>query len=95
MFGTEEILEISHAFENFWCLCNYDYIPDKFGKRYKGPFGETHNKAKMTWSGVNEMRVKYATGNFTYKQLADIFCISKAQVSKIITNQFWKESKNG
>ena len=32
--------------------------------------GENSHLAKLTWEKVNEIRMKYATGNYTHRQLA-------------------------
>lgn len=47
--------------------------------------------AKLTWDKVREIRAKYATGNFTQYDLAPMYGVSVATISRIVKNKIWQE----
>lgn len=52
--------------------------------------GDNNPNSKLTYEIVNEIREKYKTGEFTYKDIALLYNINKAYVGKIINYQNWK-----
>lgn len=59
-------------------------------KRDRPPKGEINGQSKLTQEDVNKIRSLYANGNYLLKELAEIFKISKSQVSAIKTYRKWK-----
>jgi hypothetical protein len=54
---------------------------------------EDHPMAKLKEEDVIEIRAKYKTNNYTYKQLAQEYNISVHQIANIITYKLWKNTK--
>lgn len=52
--------------------------------------GENSAHAKLTVELVAEIRRLYATGNYSHRELAALFNISKTQITNILNNQQWK-----
>ena len=48
-------------------------------------------KSKLTWDIVREIRAKYKTGEYTQKQLAEEYGLSRMHVSLIVRNKTWIE----
>ena len=55
-----------------------------------GPRGETVTFTKLTEGEVLEIRVKYATGNYSYKQLAEEYGVNDGTISNIVRRKTWK-----
>lgn len=51
--------------------------------------GEGSNTAKLTWREVEEIRIKYLSGEYSIQQLADMYKMSKAPIVQIINNKRW------
>lgn len=52
--------------------------------------GENRWNSKMTDEKVLEIRQKYATNNYTYKQLADEYNVKTVCIFKIVKRKTWK-----
>ncbi len=52
--------------------------------------GETHGMSKLTDKKVCEIRMKYATGEWSYSQLANEYGVGSAVVCKIVRLTIWK-----
>lgn len=52
--------------------------------------GELHGMSKLTADNVRAIRVKYATGNCTQKQLGQEYSICASQISLILSNKRWR-----
>ena len=52
--------------------------------------GEKSCQAKLKDADVLDIRAKYATGNYTQKQLAEPFGMSRRHVSDILNRICWK-----
>lgn len=62
----------------------------KHGKRSK-EYQELHRREfKLTLELANKIRELYLTGNFTYKQLAELYNVSPAHIGNIISGLKWK-----
>lgn len=56
------------------------------------PVGELGPNAKFTWEIVREIRKKYATGEFSYLDLASEYGGGYQNIAHIINNRSWKET---
>jgi AraC-like DNA-binding protein len=52
--------------------------------------GEQDAAAKLTAEQVIQIRIKYANGNLTYKQLAQEFGMSKSAICDVVTKHTWQ-----
>ena len=52
---------------------------------------ERHPAARLTKAEVSEIRSGYATGLVTQAQLAELYGVGQAQISRIILNTKWRE----
>lgn len=52
-----------------------------------GPAGERNVKAKLTFDEVQMLRADYASGEFTYRSIAEIYGIKKSQVHNILSGK--------
>lgn len=55
-------------------------------------FGERSPTAKLSEKTVASIRRKYATGNFTQKELAELYKAEPSRISRIVTGDQWKHS---
>ena len=51
--------------------------------------GEKHGRSKLTETDVREIRIKYANGGITHRQLALEYGISQQAITKIIRRRTW------
>lgn len=51
--------------------------------------GEQHPSHKLKVADIPIIKEKYATGNFTYKQLAAQYNVSDRAIGRIVTNKTW------
>jgi len=51
--------------------------------------GENHGRAKLNLKRAQEIRVKYATGKYTYRSLSKEYSVDKATISRVINNLRW------
>jgi hypothetical protein len=56
------------------------------------PHGEDHHQGKMTWAKVRAMRIDYAKGGVSQRELAARFDVSQGLVWQIVNGRMWKES---
>lgn len=54
------------------------------------PAGERNPFHKLTQSKVDDIRSKYATGRFTYLDLADLYQVNRSCIAKVVTFESWK-----
>lgn len=52
--------------------------------------GENHHAAKLTVEDVKEIRARYADGNCTQKQLANVYGVTQCVISCIVRGKNWK-----
>ena len=52
--------------------------------------GESNPNAKLTWDNVNTIRNMYATGQYTYVQLGEIYNVGFFSIGRIIRQNYWK-----
>lgn len=72
----------------------------KLSKLYKGKTrdpkifdksrGEENYNSVLSDSDVKDIRSKYRTGNFTYRQLGDEYGVSSADICNIVNNKTWR-----
>ena len=51
--------------------------------------GEKNGQAKLTKDKVNEIRVLYASGNFSQRELAKLFSVGQSTIVRVIKNRLW------
>lgn len=69
---------------------------DRNGARMHGRpdiHGEKHPKAKVTAREVRDMRDLYATGEYTMRDLAEMYGLSLSPVRRILRRKTWKHVK--
>lgn len=88
---------ILHKCDNRGCVnpkhlfigTNADNAKDKVEKGRQAK-GEGNGRSKLTQKKVNQIRELYASGNYTYTDLANIFAVCNNSIIKIIKNEHWK-----
>jgi hypothetical protein len=69
-----------------------DNSDDKFSKgRFKVMKGEANGNSKLTMMIANEIRTKYATGDYTQIALAKEYNINQHSISSVVRNKRWIE----
>jgi hypothetical protein len=69
---------------------NLDNIQDKVKKhRGRGPCGDKHGKAKLTWPIVTEIRRAFSTGK-TEAELGRIYGVWGSTIERIVHNKTWR-----
>lgn len=53
---------------------------------------QNQRSTKLNMQKAREIRIKYKTGNFTQKQIARGYDVSRRAIGSVINNQSWKES---
>ena len=71
------------------CIDNLQWLSNLDNWK-KSNMGEDNGKAKMTRNKVELLRKLHNNGQYTYKDLSEIFSISTSQVSVIINKKNWK-----
>ena len=71
-------------------VINYDTWVEEKPSSYKKRKRKCNNP-KLTLEKVREIRAMYKTGNYTQKQLEEIFTIDQTQISNIVRNKQWIE----
>lgn len=51
------------------------------------------NTSKLTWQQVNQIREMYATGEYTYAELAKLSPVSRSCIGFVCTKRNWKENR--
>lgn len=57
--------------------------------RGRTPFGEKQGQSKLTDQTVREIRALYASGKFTFDQLAQMFPVRRHTISKAVRRLTW------
>lgn len=79
-----------------WCTRShniqhaYDNNLSKRRTGHKTSVGSKNAMAKVNEELVREIRVKYATGNYTYKQIGDELNLNQATIGYIVIRHTWK-----
>ena len=91
---------VMHKCDNTRC-CNpehlvagmhVDNVRDKVSKNRQA-LGEKNGQSKLTEKSVLEMRQKYATRKFTYKQLGEEYGVCVDTVKKAVRGIYWRHVK--
>jgi predicted XRE-type DNA-binding protein len=81
-------IEPSHLFLG----TDQENIDDMMSKgRQKSTARTSNGRAKLSEEDVIEIRRLYATGNFTHRQIAKEFGMSKSQISNVIRKDQWPD----
>jgi predicted DNA-binding protein (UPF0251 family) len=59
-------------------------------KHIGGPIQEKKKKAKITRDEAEEIRLKWFSGNYSQKQLAEEYGVHKTSISKIVNRHKWR-----
>lgn len=61
--------------------------------RMKGPHlvGELHPNHKLTWAKVDEIRRLHATGNYSHRQIANKFGVTRVNIGYIVRGVAWQK----
>lgn len=57
--------------------------------RGRTPFGEKQGQSKLTDADVRKIRTMYASGEYTFDQLAEIFPVRRHTISKAVRRLTW------
>lgn len=57
----------------------------------RGPVGEKHGRAKLTWDQVRAIRQLYSAGEATCTELGNQFEVTKSCIHLIVIEKTWKE----
>jgi len=49
-----------------------------------------NNRAKLTEVQSKEIKAKYQTGDYTQKQLAELYNVTQSTISQVVTNKIRK-----
>jgi hypothetical protein len=74
-----------------------DNMDDMFAKgrgNRRGAIGERSHTAKLTWLKINKIRELYTTGEYTQRQLAEMFNVSHATIGCVVRNTTWIDSNH-
>jgi len=75
---------------HLWLGTKLDNASDREAKgRGITPSGEEHG-AKLTWPQINEIRRRYRTGQFSYRELAAEYGVSASNICLIVNQRHWK-----
>jgi hypothetical protein len=79
-------VEINHL----WIGTDGENLKDMYDKGRRDQVGENNGCSKLMWEKVEVIRIKYADGGVTMKQLAEEFGVSKSAIYRCINNINWK-----
>lgn len=51
--------------------------------------GEKNGRAKLNRSNINDIRRKYASGNYSYATLARVYKVSRNTITRIVKRKLW------
>lgn len=71
----------------------HSYVPDKNGyarNRSHRPIGSCHPMTGLTEGDIRSIRLEYAGGNCTYRELASKYKLSEKSVGNIVNRLTWK-----
>jgi hypothetical protein len=76
------------SYKHFFIGTHADNMKDMFEKG-RVPSGEKHVRAKLTSKKVYNIRKKYKTGKYTYKELGKGYGVDGSHVGHIVNNRKW------
>lgn len=94
--------EICHTCDNRACVnplhlqlgSHKENMEDMVSKnRSAKPRGVLNGQAKLEEGAVYDIRCKYTTGDFTYKELAEEYECSPQQIGRIVRHEDWSHLK--
>ncbi|MEK6882199.1 MAG: hypothetical protein AABY22_21455, partial [Nanoarchaeota archaeon] len=75
---TTHAQNIKHAFKNKYNALNYNK-------------GERNNSNKLSCDDIIKIREMYIKGQFTHKQIANIYNVNRSTITSAISGKNWKE----
>ena len=88
--SPSQSLTVMHGCDHPWC-CNPSHL--RLGTNAEN-MADRLNKGryrkKLTEKEVLEIRAKYATGEYTYQQLADEYGVSQTTIGEIVNYKIWR-----
>jgi len=60
------------------------------GNRQPHPKGEQHGFSKLTRGNVKKIRKLFSTGDHTQPELAEMFDVSVATISRVVRRKTWR-----
>lgn len=75
--------------QNWHHIAEQDSQIDLSDPRRRAKEGVAHHNAKLTEAQVREIRQRYAAGNVTYDELAEVFGVSPATIRFIVIRSTW------
>lgn len=74
---------------------NLEYVTRKQHYEIDGRQGSHHGSAKLDENKAREIRQLYATGNYTYEQLAKVFGVYFSVIAKVVKRESWRHVSGG
>ena len=102
MFYNKQILDgllVCHACDNpkcvnpshLWLGTNQDNVNDMINKgRDKKAKSENNGNVKLTRESVNKIRELYSIGEYSSRELGEMFGVTKTQILYIVNYKSWK-----
>ena len=75
--------------------CNLQYVTRKQHYEIDGRQGSHHGNAVLDEEKARQIRQLYATGNYTYPQLAEMFGVYQTVVGKVVRRESWQHVPGG
>lgn len=81
----------NNCLENLEWVSHSDNMKHAYRSGLQVPIlGGIHGQAKLTEGLVVSIRHKYETGSYTQRELALMFGVNKATISRVISRKIWK-----
>jgi len=59
----------------------------------KRQVGEDASGAKLMWAEVGKIRDRYATGHYSWRELAELFHVTHTTIGNIVRNRTWRDRR--
>ena len=85
-------MHILHSCDNPKCMNPYHLSVGTHIANMQDKVSKNRQFSKLTKAQVLEIKELYQTGNYTQNQLGDMFQVCQPQISKLVTNKYWKRA---
>ena len=65
--------------------------PIKHQEQQRSWYGADNNSSAFTWEEAQDVRERYATGQYTYSELAAVYNVHKATIGRIVRGETYKD----